>query len=239
MSQLVSLPIKRAFFLETDNGKVFYWLRYLSDLGVEAAINEALQIVFLPTSLGDNANDLARVPLMREQSKQNFERWMTATTEFTAPTKGPKRVYIDCQLQFPQQSDHGKALKWIQEFYGKSAASEIVSVIQLVYLPVALSAFPDQEHRIPKVVTRSYLEFKNRRGYDVQPVVQEPLILSTNGRAHNPVTDSKSLEIRGYESANHNVQTQTLEKEKPAENEAYLGEEFFEIDQDEIDDDEE
>ena len=178
--KLVCCTIKRTFRSTSDNGRVFHLLRYSQDLSFEAAINEALRIFYLPSALGEDSQDLGRVPLVREQSIQDFEQWINASTTNPVQKGLPKQVCIDHALQFPKESDHGKTLNWILKNFGEKAVTEIIWAVQLVYLPIVLSAFADQQHRIPSVVRRARQEFKNRRGYDIQPAFRDSSVFSSN-----------------------------------------------------------
>ena len=234
MHELVCLSIKRVFSSTSDNGRVFYWLRYSEEVSFDAAINEALRIVYLPSALGEDSENLGRVPLVREQSIQDFEQWMNASTTTPVQKGLPKNVYINHALQFPKESDHGKTLNWILQNFGENAVTEIVWAVQLVYLPIVLSAFADQQHRIPSVVRRSLQEFKNRRGYDIQPAFQDSSVFSSNGHSTGFAFEVKSVEAEVMEPTHTSTQTQTLEKEPEPEPKAeeYLGEAFFDIDLD-------
>ena len=153
---------KKFVSFDSDLGMTLYWLKSRFSEQLDDPITSAVCNVYLPSVLAASSEtiDKTRIPSVYQQCCSTFERWMNlAQSNEALACPGIKRFRVNLQLSF-EGSDAQKTLDWLCKKDAGSLERRIFEATQLMFLPIALSAF--KRHRLPHEIERARLIFSRR-----------------------------------------------------------------------------
>ena len=153
---------KKFLHFTSDLGMTLYWLKSSFSEQFNDPIASAICNVYLPSVLAasPDTEDRTRLPLVHAQSCSTFERWMKLALDggaMNSPCNSRFRVHFQVGLDSP---DITKTLKWLCAKDEKNLEQKIFEATQLMFLPIARSAF--ERHRVHLEIEKSRLIFTRR-----------------------------------------------------------------------------
>jgi hypothetical protein len=139
----VNVLVKKSISGNSQSGLTFYWLKWVFGDRLEAAVANAVRLVYFPSVLATSSKPWDAVAAEVGRCRLVFEQQALLTEASQIIEKPvPRRVNVFFDWSFDPSSYKAMTFDWLLSLDKDKIFNAIAYAVELVYLPSALASFP-------------------------------------------------------------------------------------------------